>query len=111
MAKCFIVVLGLAAALLSGHSFAETAGDAERGRAFATAHCARCHAIASEGESPLAVAPPFRTFQSLFVLEWLERALAEGVGRGHREGRFMPETVLSRPAIDDLVAYLRTLPQ
>ena len=90
---------------------AQAAGDPGKGLAFATAHCARCHATGSEGTSPLAVAPPFRTLQDRFVLEWLERALAEGVGVGHRDARFMPEFVLSKPEIDDLIAYLRTLPK
>jgi mono/diheme cytochrome c family protein len=86
-------------------------GNIERGRDFAAAVCARCHAIGPEGDSPLAVAPPFRTFEQRFVLEWLERALENGIGRGHRDARFMPETMLSKPEIDDLIAYIKTLPQ
>jgi mono/diheme cytochrome c family protein len=98
-------------ALLTTVAWAESAGNADAGRSFALAHCGRCHATGLEGASPLAAAPPFRTFQRRFVLEWLERALAEGVGIGHRDALFMPETVLTRKEIDDLIAYLRTLPE
>ena len=103
-------VLVLSLTLFNAEAEAGAAGDADAGRAFATAHCARCHATGPDGASPLAVAPPFRTLRDRFVLEWLERALAEGIGVGHRDARFMPEMVLTKPEIDDLIAYLRTLP-
>ena len=41
-----------------------TANDprAQRGRTFALANCAQCHAVGPIGESPLRIAPPFRNF-------------------------------------------------
>jgi mono/diheme cytochrome c family protein len=105
-----VVALALGGALLSTSVLAAEVGSATAGQAFAATHCARCHATGPAGDSPLAVAPPFRTLRGRFVFEWLERALAEGIGVGHRDAQFMPETVLSKPVIDDLIAYLRTLP-
>jgi cytochrome c len=82
------------------------AASIERGRAFARAHCARCHAIGKAGSSPLAPAPPFRTLHQRYPVESLEEALAEGIVTGHPK---MPEFVLEPDQIGDFIAFLKSL--
>jgi cytochrome c len=78
----------------------------ERGRAFAQANCARCHAIGPVGYSPLPKAPPFRTLHRRYPVENLVEALAEGIRTAHPA---MPEFELDQRQIDDLIAYLKSL--
>src|SRR5215467_7636019 len=52
---------------------------AQRGLTFVRVHCAQCHAIDKVSDSPLAIAPPFRTLHLKFPLESLRRRLAEGI--------------------------------
>ncbi|MCR9219476.1 MAG: cytochrome c [Alphaproteobacteria bacterium] len=80
--------------------------DPMAGEALAAARCAECHAIGRTGESPVAVAPPFRTLQDLWPLANLAEALAEGIVTGHPQ---MPETRLEPGEIDAFLAYLETL--
>ena len=77
-----------------------------RGRQFAQANCAMCHAIGRFGDSPLAIAPPFRTLHLRYPVEDLEEALAEGVMTGHPT---MPQFQLDAAQITDFIAYLKTL--
>ena len=79
---------------------------AQRGYTFALANCARCHAIGKVGESPLRIAPPFRTLHDRFPIDDLEEAFAEGIVTGHPT---MPEFRLDGAQIDDLLAYLKAL--
>lgn len=78
----------------------------QRGRAFAQANCARCHAIGRSGESPLPKAPPFRTLHERYPVEDLEESLAEGIRTGHPA---MPEFALDKNQIRDLISYLKSL--
>ena len=78
----------------------------QRGRAYAKAHCARCHAIGTTGESPFKPAPPFRTLQLRYPIETLGEALAEGIVTGHPA---MPQFELAPTQINDLLSYLKTL--
>jgi len=78
----------------------------ERGRAFAEANCASCHAIGPAGESPLRAAPPFRTLHLRYPVENLAEALAEGIMTAHPA---MPHFRLETDQIGDLIAYLKTL--
>jgi mono/diheme cytochrome c family protein len=81
-------------------------GQIERGRAFAEANCAACHAITRTDPSRLPAAAPFRTLHQRYPVEQLAEALAEGITTGHDA---MPEFQLTPAQIDDLLAYLRTL--
>jgi len=54
---------------------------AQRGLTFVRVHCAQCHAIDKVSDSPLAIAPPFRTLHRKFPIESLRRRLAEGIVR------------------------------
>ena len=78
----------------------------QRGRAFARANCARCHAIDRVSKSPLKIAPPLRALHQRYPIEALEEALAEGISTGHPD---MPAFELSPDQIHDLLSYLKTL--
>ncbi len=98
-------LLALLLVSLSLPASAQT-GQPERGRAFAEANCASCHAVGRTGASRLAAAPPFRTLHQRYPIEQLAEALAEGITTGHDA---MPEFELTPAQIDDFLAYLRTL--
>jgi mono/diheme cytochrome c family protein len=84
----------------------QAATPEERGKAYAKAHCARCHAIDRTGQSRLKAAPPFRSLHLRYPVETLGEALAEGIDTGHAA---MPEFVLDPEQIHDLLSYLKTL--
>jgi mono/diheme cytochrome c family protein len=78
----------------------------QRGRTFAVNNCARCHSIDRVTQSPLKIAPPFRTLHLRYPVETLGEALAEGIVTGHPT---MPEFQLDPDQIHDLLSYLKTL--
>lgn len=86
---------------------AQADGNVEAGRAFAMENCSRCHAVGATGESPREGAPRFRNFQTMWPLESLEEALGEGIVVGHPD---MPQFELDGQQIEDLLAYLASLP-
>lgn len=108
MRLCFLCFLSLSVLVTVPAADASSGGDAraQRGRTFAQANCAQCHAIGFVGESPLRIAPPFRTLHQKYRVENLEEALAEGITTGHPT---MPEFRLDMAQINDLIAYLKTL--
>jgi cytochrome c len=69
---------------------------AQRGRTFAQANCAQCHAVGPVGESPLRIAPPFRTLHERYPVDTLRR----GAGRGHRHGPSFDAGIPSRHRAD-----------
>src|ERR1043166_663442 len=99
------LIVGAAAFLVSTAVQAQKASD-ERGRVFAETNCARCHAIGTTGDSPLAKAPPFRTLHKRYPVENLEEAFAEGIRTAHPE---MPQFEMDPDQINDLLAYLKFL--
>ena len=78
----------------------------ERGKTFAQANCARCHAIGPDGKSPLEAAPPFRMLHQRYPVEDLQESLAEGIMTVHPA---MPQFRLEVGQIDDLIVYLKSL--
>ncbi|KQT18927.1 MAG: c-type cytochrome [Bradyrhizobium sp.] len=78
----------------------------QRGKAFARANCARCHAIDRVSKSPLGTAPPLRSLHRRYPIDSLGEALAEGIYTGHDD---MPAFELSPGQIHDLLSYLKTL--
>jgi hypothetical protein len=66
----------------------------------------RCHAIGKFGESPLKIAPPFRTLHERYPVEDLQEPLAEGIITGHPT---MPEFRFDPGQVGDIIAYLKTL--
>jgi cytochrome c len=95
----------LTVCFLSSATIAEAAST-ERGRNFALANCARCHSIDKVTESPLKIAPPFRTLHERYPIENLEEPLAEGIVTGHKN---MPEFRLEADQVGDFIAFLKTL--
>ncbi len=86
---------GLIALLLISPALAASKAE-QRGKAFARASCARCHAIDRVSESPLKIAPPFRTLHQRYPIETLGEALAEGIYTGHAD---MPSSIRTRSTI------------
>ena len=80
--------------------------SAQRGLNIARTNCARCHSIDKVSESPLKIAPPFRTLHERYPVTDLQEPLAEGIVTGHPT---MPEFRFDPDQVRDLVAYLKTL--
>ena len=100
------LVIALIAISCTGESALAQAPAAQRGLAFVRVHCAQCHSTDKGGESPLAIAPPFRTLHRKFPIESLRRRLAEGIVADHPT---MPQFRLEPDQIADVIAYLQTL--
>ena len=78
----------------------------QRGKTFAVTNCARCHSIDRVTQSPLKIAPPFRSLHNRYPVETLAEALAEGINTGHPT---MPEFQLEPDQIHDLLSYMKSL--
>ncbi len=79
---------------------------AQRGLVLVRTNCAQCHAIDKSSDSPLRIAPPFRTLHTKYPIESLRRPLSEGIVAGHPT---MPVFRLDPGQVEDVIAYLRTL--
>jgi len=101
-----------AMAVLAAVTLSDAKGDevlsppAQRGFVILKTNCSRCHAIGKIGESPLTIAPPFRTLHERYPIEDLEEPLAEGIITGHPT---MPEFRFDPGQVGDIIAYLKTL--
>lgn len=93
------------AAVLTTPAFALTPAE-QRGKNYALTNCARCHSIDHVTQSPLKIAPPFRTLHERYPVETLAEAFAEGIYTGHPT---MPAFTLEPDQIHDLLSYLKTL--
>ena len=104
----FMGAAGIACAGAIASSMLANAGSSpqELGRGIAEARCARCHAIGTKGESPVALAPPFRVLSQRYPVEHLAEALAEGIVVGHP---MMPEFTFDPPQIDALLTYIESV--
>ena len=98
-----VIALGAFLSLASSPVLAQSPA-AQRGPTFVRVHCAQCHAI-DVSDSPLAIAPPFRTLHLKFPLESLRRRLAEGIVADHPT---MPQFRLDPDQLADVMAYLQT---
>ncbi|HWE19544.1 MAG TPA: cytochrome c [Hyphomicrobiaceae bacterium] len=78
----------------------------KRGQTIAERLCARCHAIGPVGESPMNLAPPFRSLPLRYPVDHLAEALAEGIVTGHPA---MPEFKFSPDEIDELLTFIDSL--
>jgi cytochrome c len=104
MTRYLLNQLAVAMVLMSP---APAASPAEqRGKTFALNNCSKCHSVDRVTQSPLKIAPPFRTLHTRYPIEMLAEALAEGIVTGHPT---MPEFQLDPDQINDLLAYLKTL--
>ncbi len=79
---------------------------AQRGLVVVRTNCSRCHAIGKMGDSPLPIAPPFRTLHERYPVEDLQEPLAEGIVTGHPT---MPEFRFDPGQVGDIIAYLKSL--
>jgi mono/diheme cytochrome c family protein len=79
---------------------------AQRGLTFVRVNCAQCHSIDQVSDSPLTIAPPFRTLHLKYPIESLQRPLSEGIIAGHPT---MPQFRLDADQVADVIAYLKTL--
>ncbi|MEO8320428.1 MAG: cytochrome c [Bradyrhizobium sp.] len=100
------ILIPLALALMTLTPAAAASPDQQRGKTFALTNCARCHSIDKVTQSPLKIAPPFRTLHKHYPIETIAEALAEGIVTGHPS---MPQFQLDPDQIHDLLAYLKTL--
>jgi cytochrome c len=79
---------------------------AQRGLIIVRTNCSRCHAIGKVGDSPLAIAPAFRTLHERYPVDDLQEPLAEGIVTGHPT---MPEFRFDPGQVGDIIAYLKSL--
>ena len=100
-----IIALGAVLSMASSPVLAQSPA-AQRGLTFVRVHCAQCHAVDKVSDSPLTIAPPFRTLHLKFPIESLRRRLAEGIVADHPT---MPQFRLDADQISDVLAYIRTL--
>jgi cytochrome c len=101
-----VLLYPVGVALLALNSALAASPAEQRGKAFALTNCARCHSIDRATDSPLKIAPPFRTLHKRYPIETLAESLAEGIQTGHPT---MPEFQLDPDHIHDLLSYLKTL--
>jgi cytochrome c len=101
----FILRQALAILMLMTPALAASPAE-QRGKTFALNNCARCHSIDRVTESPLKIAPPFRTLHNRYPIDSLAEALAEGIYTGHPA---MPAFELDPDQIHDLLSYLKSL--
>ncbi len=99
-------VLFCAALALASSPLGAQSGRVQRGQVFAQTNCSQCHAIGRFGDSPIPEAPPFRTLHTLYPIEDLAEAFAEGITTGHPS---MPQFELDPAQINDLIAYLQSV--
>ena len=76
------------------------------GYALVQKNCARCHAIASTGDSPFAKAPPFREVVKRYDPALLQEPMAEGIVTGHSA---MPDFAFPPESVSAIIAYLQSL--
>jgi cytochrome c len=100
-----VLLAGLAVALASADAFALTPSE-QRGLNIARTYCARCHSIDKVSESPLRIAPPFRTLHERYPVTNLQEPLGEGIVTGHPS---MPEFRFEPDQVHDFIEFLKTL--
>ena len=106
MQSAITAALFSALLLVPAAANAQISPSAQRGRTFVQANCSRCHAVDRVSQSPLTIAPPFRTLHLRYPVENLAEALAEGIRTGHPT---MPAFQLDPGQITDVISYLKTL--
>jgi cytochrome c len=100
------VAIVLAVAPLQAKSEEVLSPAAQRGLVIVRTNCSRCHAVGKVGDSPLPIAPPFRTLHERYPVDDLQEPLAEGIVTGHPT---MPEFRFDPGQVGDIIAYLKTL--
>jgi cytochrome c2 len=99
------VAAATALALISPPAASAELGDIPRGRAYAEAVCAQCHAVApADMTSPRSEATPFTIISQTPGIN--DRALAAFLQTPHAA---MPNLVVTGQDRDDLIAYIISL--
>jgi cytochrome c len=108
LGKATVLAIAAASAILSSPAVSQEAlsPPGQRGLVFVRTHCSRCHSVDRVSNSPLAIAPPFRTLHERYPVESLQESLAEGIITGHPT---MPEFRLDPGQVADVIAYLKSL--
>ena len=106
IANAVAIVLAVAPLQAKGEEVLSPA--AQRGLVIVRTNCSRCHAIGKVGDSPLPIAPPFRTLHERYPVDDLQEPLAEGIVTGHPT---MPEFRFDPGQVGDIIAYLKSLEQ
>ena len=104
IANALAIDLALAPSQAKGEEVLSPA--AQRGLVLVRTNCSRCHAIGKMGQSPLPIAPPFRTLHERYPVDDLQEPLAEGIVTGHPT---MPEFRFDPGQVGDIIAYLKSL--
>jgi mono/diheme cytochrome c family protein len=102
-------VLGLGGLLLLEVGSVDAASSAKlaaRGRAVLQDNCGRCHAIDSNGDSPMKAAPPMREVYSRFAPRELQAELSEGMVSHFKD---MPQIDFTSEDVDAILTYLYQL--
>lgn len=100
------IVAAFALVAWSGQVAAQEDDQVKQGRDLVMLYCADCHAVEATGDSPLALAPPFRELHLRYDVEFLSEALVEGIVTAHPE---MPEFEFDPDQAAAIVTYLKTL--
>tara|TARA_R110002167_G_scaffold7394_19_gene35074 strand:+ start:108 stop:503 length:396 start_codon:yes stop_codon:yes gene_type:complete len=112
LAGCTTAPMSVPASLPTGPASSLTGMDAPmggsvvRGAALVQSRCVACHAVGPVGDSPLAMAPPFRELGRRYPVSSLQESFAEGLVTAHPE---MPEFAFEPGQVRDLIAYLESL--
>ena len=96
--------------MLLGLSWSTAGADdihIEQGHRFVTLHCAMCHAVGRLGDSPLPIAPPFRTLHQYYPIDELAESMKQDAFFANHPN--MPQFLLDPDQIGDVIAYLRSL--
>jgi mono/diheme cytochrome c family protein len=93
-----------AAALLILSTATSYSADVEHGRDLAKRWCASCHVVSPDQQSASADVPPFAAIADSPNFD--PKRLAYFLLEPHPK---MPQMAISRPAADDIAAYIETL--
>ena len=104
------IACGLFCYLFISPAIAADQGNPIDGHKLAQALCSRCHAISGPGPSPVAAAPVFRNLPKTQPPEDLS-AVFEGNRLAGHSSVEMPQFSFAPDQIDDLLAYIRSLPR
>ena len=100
-----ILTAAVALAVSAAAAFAQQAGDASRGHAYAVMNCAACHSIEPGGAaSPNPNAPVWRDIANMPGMTAI--ALRVFLSTPHQK---MPDLVIAPSDMVDLIAYILTL--
>ena len=105
LARCLAAAVLISPIVIASSTLAQELAVTQ-GRRIAETNCSACHSVGRFGDSPMAIAPPFRTLHTKYPVEDLEESLAEGIMTGHPT---MPQFRFDADQIRDFIAYLKSL--